>query len=220
VANELLALAESGDPHYNDAPLLALRGWIEFARGDVAGAAHDTRRAVDLARASDLQAQSQAYCIGGAVALATGRRDEADELASDLVALGSPMVPALCAPFPTLAEVAWLCHDLGRSTELIEVVLDPDPIKSPWNDAARAICDGDLERAADIIDGIGHTAGAGYARLRAAEALAAAGQMEEAAAQREQAEVFYRMAGADHFLQDLEALGSASLEGRRASSSR
>jgi tetratricopeptide (TPR) repeat protein len=108
VANELIALAEAGDPHYNDAQLLALRGWIEFARGDVSAAEHDTGRAVELARASDLQAQSQAFCIGGFVALATRRHDEADELAADLAALGPPMVPALCAPFPTLADVAWL----------------------------------------------------------------------------------------------------------------
>jgi hypothetical protein len=88
LANELLALAEAGDPDYSDSPLLALRGWIAFARADIAAAAADIRRAVELARTRDLQAQSQAYCIGGLVAVATGRRDEADDLASDLAALG------------------------------------------------------------------------------------------------------------------------------------
>jgi hypothetical protein len=192
VANELLALAEAGDPHYSDVQLLAVRGWIELGRGDLPAAERDTRRAVELARSSDIQAQSQAYCIGGSVALAAGRHAKAAELASDLVALGPPMVPALCSPFPTLAEVAWLFHDLGRPQEFMEIVLDPDPIKSPWSDAARAICDGELVRAADIIDDIGHTASAAYARLRAAEALAAAGEDAEAATQRAQAEAFYR----------------------------
>jgi tetratricopeptide (TPR) repeat protein len=214
VTNELLALAEAGDPHYSDAQLLALRGWIEFARGDTSAAEHDTRRAVELARGSDLLAQSDAYCIGGSVALAAGRRDEADELASGLAALGPPIVAALCAPFPTLADVALLFQGLGRSTEFIEVVLDPDPIKSPWNDAARAICDGEPARAADIIERIGHTASAAYARLRAAEALAAAGEQAEAAAQRGQAEAFYRPVGAIRFIGNGEELDArASVDG-------
>jgi class 3 adenylate cyclase/tetratricopeptide (TPR) repeat protein len=217
VANELLALAKAGDSHYSDSPLFALRGWIEFARGDEAAAGNDTGRAVELARARDLQAQSQAYCIRGAVALATGRREEAAELASDLAALGPPMVPALGAPFPTLAEVAWLFHDLGRGEEFREIVLDPDPIKSAWNDVARAICDGELVRAADIIDRIGHTASAAYARLRAAETLAAGGEDAEAAAQRAQAEAFYRTVGATRFVGDHEGLGSASEDGLKAS---
>jgi hypothetical protein len=200
VASELLALAEAGDPHYSDVQLLALRGWIEFARGNTSAGEHDTRRAIDLARVSDLQAQLQAYCIGGSVALATGRREEAGELASELAALGSPMVAGLCSPFPTLAEVAWLFYDLDRAGEFIEVVLDPDPIKSLWNDAARAICDGEPARAADIIERIGHTASAAYGRLRAADALAAAGEDAEAAAQRAQAEAFYRTVGAIRFM--------------------
>lgn len=210
VANELLALAEAGDPHYTDAQLLALRGWIQFARGDLSAAEYNTRGAIDLARISDLQAQLQAYCIGGSVALATGRREEADELASELAALGSPMVAGLCSPFPTLADIAWLFHDLGRATELIEVVLDPDPIKSPWNDAARAICEGELARAADVIERIGHTACAAYARLRAAEALSAAGDDAEAAVHRARAESFYREAGATRFVRECERLSAAS----------
>jgi tetratricopeptide (TPR) repeat protein len=216
VANELIALGEAGDPHYSDSQLLALRGWIEFARGEASEAERDARRAVELARALDLQAQSQAYSIGGSVALAMGRGEEAAELASELAALGVPMVAALCAPFPTLPDVAWLFHDLGRAGEFIEVVLDPDPIKSPWNDAARAICDGELARAADTIERIGHTASAAYARLRAAEALAAAGKDAEAAAQRAEAEGFYRSVGAVRFIGGDTASGGnlrASLDG-------
>jgi len=202
VANDLLALADAGDAHYSDSPLFALRGWIEFARGGSAAAARHANRAVELARRSDIQAQSQAYSIGGALALAGGRRDEAHELASDLVALGPPMIPALCAPFPTLTDVAWLFHDLDRAAELTRAVLDPDPIKTPWNDAARAICSGELVHAADIVEGIGHSAAAAYARARAAEALAAAGEDVEAAMQQAKADAFHRQAGAARFLRE------------------
>ena len=218
VADELITAADSGDSHFTDAFVRSLRGWIALARGDVAAADRDTKRAVELARASDLQAQSQAYCIGGGVAFATGRREEADELASDLAALGPPMVAALCSPFPSLTDVAWIFRDLGRAGELIEVVLDPDPIKSPWNDAARAICDGELARAVDIIEGIGHTAGSAYARLRAAEALAAAGEDVQAAAYQTKAESFYRQAGATRFLRERDRLADRSTSTPKASS--
>jgi hypothetical protein len=110
------------------------------------------------------------------------------------------MVGALCSPFPTLAEVAWVFHDLGREHDLSASVLDLNPIKGPWHDAARAILQGDLARAADIIEVVGHTASAAYARLRAADALAAAGQDIEATKQYTRAESFYRKVGATRFL--------------------
>jgi hypothetical protein len=97
-------------------------------------------------------------------------------------------------------------------------VLDVTPIDGPWKDASHAIGKGALVRAAEIIDGMGYAAGAAYARHRAAEALAAAGRAAEAAAQREQAEAFYRPVRATRFLCELEAPGDASEEGRRASS--
>jgi class 3 adenylate cyclase len=218
LADELIAAADAGDRDYFDPAVLSLRAWIRLARGDAAGAERDSERAAELARASDLQAQSQAYCVRAAVALAAGKRDEAGDLASELTALGPPMVAALCSPFPTLVDVAWVFRDLGRECEFREAVLGADPIKSPWNDAARAICDGDVARAADIIDRIGHGASAAYARLRAAEALAAAGQEAEAAAQRAQADSFFRKVGAARFLRDGEGLGSRSADRRRASS--
>jgi class 3 adenylate cyclase len=218
LADELITAPDAGDHHYNDPGLLSLRAWIRLARGDVAGAEGDSARAAELARASDLQAQSAAYCVRATVALSAGKRDEAGDLASELTALGPPMVAALCSAFPTLADVAWVFRDLGREREFREAVLDPDPIKSPWNDAARAICGGDCARAADIIDGIGHTAAAAYARQQAAEAFAALGEEVEAAAHRAQAESFYRKVGAAGFLRDGDA--SASADTRRASSQR
>src|SRR5207249_5781648 len=166
----------------------------------------------------DLQAQAAAYCIRAAVAVAHGSPDEAGELASELSAIGPEMVAGLCAAFPSLVDVAWVFRDLGREREFRERVLDPDPIRSPWNDASHAVCDGDLVRAADIIDAIGHTAGAAYARLRAAKALAAAGREAEAAAQRKQAEPFYRDVGATRLVGALEALRGALKDSRRASS--
>ena len=72
-----------------------MRAWISLARGDSAGAERDSARGRDLARASDLQSQSAAYSVRAAVALATGSRGEADELASELAEIGEVMVPGL-----------------------------------------------------------------------------------------------------------------------------
>jgi hypothetical protein len=204
LAGELIAEIDAGDRHFTDAAVLAVRGWLLLARGDAVAADRDTRRAVDLARASDVQAHAQAYCVRAAVALALGRREEADQLASELAAMGPAALGGLCVPFPTLTDVAWVFRDLGRERDLMAALLDRNPIKGPWHDTARAILQGDLTEAADIIESIGHTASAAYARLRAAEALAAAGRDAEAAAQYARAESFYRKVGAIRFLRDRE----------------
>jgi tetratricopeptide (TPR) repeat protein len=217
VADELIGVAEGGSRHYSDPEALSLRAWIRLARGDATGADHDSERAVALARASDSQAQSAAYPIRAAVAFAVGKRTEADELVSELGAMGKRMVGALNTPFPTLPAVAWVFRDVGREEEFIDAVLDADPIKGLWSEASRAIAEGELVRAAEIIEDIGHTAGAAYARVRAAEALAAAGKEAEAAAQRAQAEDFYRTVGAIRFVGNGETLDTASADNLRAS---
>jgi tetratricopeptide (TPR) repeat protein len=176
LADEYIAGADAGALDYADPGALSQRAAIELARGDVASAERDSRRAIPLARRSDAQAQAQAYCVGARVALAAGRREDADELASALAALGPVVVPALCSPYPTLAEVAWVFHDLERD-DALAAVLDATAITSPWIDAARAIGAGDPSRAAEIIDSIGHSASAAYTRRRAAGA-APAGQRE------------------------------------------
>jgi class 3 adenylate cyclase/tetratricopeptide (TPR) repeat protein len=217
VADELIALADAGDRDFTDAVMLSLRAWIRLARGDPAGADRDSERAVELARASDIQAQSWAYTIRAGVALEAGNRAEAEGLASELVVHGAGIAGALNLPFPTLVDVAWLFRDLGREDEF-SALLDAVPIRGPWKDASKAIVEGDLVRAAEIIDAMGYAAGAAYARLRAAEALAAAGRQAEAAPQRAQAEAFYRTVQATHFVGNGST--SASEDDLRASMDR
>ena len=195
---------DQGRPVFSDGSLMSLQAWMRLARGDMEGADEDSARAARFARTSDAQAQAAAFAIRPAIALALGMRDEADSVASELLELG-PIVPgALGIPFPTLVDAAWTFHDLGRQDDLTAKVLDPDVIRCPWNGAARAICDGDLARAADLISEIGHTAGAAYAHLRAAEAGDSAEHHLSAA------KAFYGRVGATAFLKRLEALGEPS----------
>jgi len=81
------------------------------------------------------------------------------------------LLPALCEPFPNLAEVAWLFHDLGRERDFT-AVLDATPIPSPWIDAARAILGDEIDVAIRILEQLGHPASLAHARRRAAERLA------------------------------------------------
>jgi DNA-binding SARP family transcriptional activator len=214
IADHLIADADAGDRDFTDSIVLSMRAWIHLARGDALAARHGSEAATRLAQASDLQAQVAAYPVRAAVALATGSSDEADKLASKLVAMGPEMVGGLCACFPTLTAVAWVFRDLGRAREFCEAVLDPDPIKSPWNEASRAICAGDYARAADVIDGIGHPAAAAYARLRAAESLAEAERVGDAAAHLAAARTFYQRVRARQFIRKLEVVEAETLARR------
>ena len=129
-------MAAVGDgPAYADPLVLTARASIALARGDLDAAQRACGRAVDLAWRSDAQARAQAFSVGAAVALATGRVDEANQLASAVIDLGTVLVPALCSPAPTLADVAWLTRDLDRARDL-RAILDATPIASPWVDAA------------------------------------------------------------------------------------
>jgi class 3 adenylate cyclase len=197
---------DRGETVFSDGSVMSLRAWMRLARGDDEGADEDSARAAAFARTSDIQAQASAFSIRPAIAHALGLRDEADRVASELLAWGEVMVGALGVPFPTLVDAAWSLRDLGRQDEFAAKVLDPDVIRSRWNDAARAICDGDFASAAEVIGAIGHTAGAAYAHLRAAEAGG-----EEAAEHRARAEAFYRDVGATAFLKRLEdAVGTSA----------
>jgi hypothetical protein len=171
-ADELIAAADAGVRDYTDPQVLSLRAWIRLARGDATGADADSERAAELASASDAQAQSSAFCVRARVALEAGHREEAEERASELAAIGRVLLPTLRAAITTFADVAWVFRDLGRAEEFVRV-LDSTPVEGPWKDAARAIVDGDLVAGAEIIERMGHGACAAYARLRAAETLSA-----------------------------------------------
>ena len=188
IAEQLIAAAEAGERHYSDSSIYALRAWIRLARRDTAAADLDSKRAVELARASDAQAQAAAYTIGAAVAHAVGRTDEANRLASELASNGTRggrrAVRAVSDPHR---------HSLGLQrpwpwSRVRGSRARPVSDRQPGGDGGACDRRGRPHRAGDIIDSIGNRAAAAHARLRAADALEAADRPVEAAAQRKRAQ--------------------------------
>ena len=83
-------------------------------------------------------------------------------------------------------------------------------METRWQTAALAYVAGEVEESADLLDEIGAVADAAYARMRAAEALAASGQRADADAQVQQALAVFRSVGATAWVNEAQALFAAS----------
>lgn len=212
VADSFLAEVDEGSPHYRESACRVLRASIRLARGDRAGALSDSERGVELARgAKDPQVLAPALSTRAAVLLAEGRCAEAGSLASEVLALGPGLVPALANEFSgTPIDFTWLVCDLGRAEELLAVLEDAAGV--PWAEAARAIASGDFGRAADVLGEIGFRPGEAYTRLRAAESLVREGRSAEAEVELEGALGFYRGVGAIRFVREGEELLAGTVE--------
>jgi hypothetical protein len=80
----------------------------------------------------------------------------------------------------------------------------------PWIRSVAAVLDGEFERAADILAEHAWRVDEAELRLRAAEALVAAGRRPEADVQLQKALGFYRSVGATRFIREGEALLAAT----------
>jgi hypothetical protein len=181
----------------------SIRAEIRMARGDGRGAAEDMDAVLEQARAiRDPQALDPALVLAAHVAHRNG--DEAaahaliDELGSPERAAGTWVVSA-----------ALLHRDLARETPTSRV--EGDAVRTPWREAAAAIGEGDLVRAATILEGTGARALEAAVRLRAARRYAEEGRVVEAEAQLEQARAFWRTVGAIAYQREAdEVLAQAS----------
>jgi class 3 adenylate cyclase len=202
LCDALIAQSDEGHREVVDPLVLSLRAAIRLACGDATGAQSDSERAMDLALRAGMEGRAAALCVRAAVHVDAGRRGEAERCASDLAAFGRALLPSLGSPHPNFADAAWVFRDLGLRADFV-AVLEATPLESPWVDAARAIIEGRSVQAAEIIEGMGDPASAAYARLRAAEELAAEGR-PEAQEQGHRAAAFYRTAGASALLRRTE----------------
>jgi len=196
--DRFLAEVEAGSPHYLEAGVRVVRAQIRLARADVAGALADVE--IGLVRAREVREPQLLHAVLGAAAflfLEAGRREDSEKAVGELVAAGPHP-----AHFVTFAIVL---SEFGRSAVVVAAA-DGAALQTRWVDAARAYVEGDLVRAADLLDEIGDLPLEAYVRLRAAERFATEGRKEEAERQLERALAFYRTVGATRYLRRGEAL--------------
>ena len=198
---EALQLAErvvAGERHYMQQTVLSVRAHIRLARGDASGAAEDAAIALRDARAiRDPQALDPVLVLAAEVAYRSG--DEAaahgllEEFRSTERIVGTQVVPG-----------ALLFHDLGHQSVIAEWV--QADVQTPWTKAALAIAEGDLTRAAEILEPTGARTFVVAVRLRAAQKAASEGRRAEAAEQLAPALAFYREVEATAYVREAEAL--------------
>jgi class 3 adenylate cyclase/tetratricopeptide (TPR) repeat protein len=206
--DEFLAEAETRQRHYMDTAALEVRALIRLARRDGAGALADSEHTLGLARAAqDPQVLLPVLAFHSKILLANKRRSDALPFVDELLSLLGSSRTSLVSYWS--AALAIVLTALGRSSDM-EAVAENAIISTRWLDAARAYAAGAFEEAAEVYAEIGSVPDEAYARLRAAEALVAAGRRPEADAQLQQALAFYRSVGATAYIREAESLFAAS----------
>jgi class 3 adenylate cyclase/tetratricopeptide (TPR) repeat protein len=204
-ADSAIASFESGSSHYLEANIRWTRAALLHARGqDQAGHA-DAVRAVEAAReAKDPQMILPALAIRLHIERENEQADAVAEAADELLAY----TPRHAARPPAI-DLAWAADQLQNSAR-VRTWTQSIAYRSLWSEAALAILDGELERAADLFSRIGALPDEAYSRLRAAERHAAAGRRAEADEQLHRALVFWRSVGATRYIREGEALLAAA----------
>jgi class 3 adenylate cyclase/tetratricopeptide (TPR) repeat protein len=199
--DEALSLAEKvivGDLHYLQQLGYSVRAAIELARGDDRRAADDVGKVLVQARAiRDPQVLDPSLVLGAEVAFASGDTAGAHRLLDEL---GTPER----AKGTWVVSAALVFRDLGRDPAWLLQEAGAPPTR--WRDAGRAVAQGDLERAAELLEPTGARTFVAAVRLRAARAAAVEGRRAEAAKQLAPALAFYREVGAGAYVREAEAL--------------
>jgi tetratricopeptide (TPR) repeat protein len=208
-ANAFLVEVESGSPHYHAAYAYVTRGLIRLGRADSSGARNDAERAVELARAvGDPQLFQPTTVRAALLFFLLGDAERAAEaLAEALVGLSELNQMGFASVESHV--LAWLGVTLGREPEVV-AILDREVLDTPWTQAARAILEGNVSGAADLLGEIGAVTPEAFYRLRRAEQLVTEGRRAEADEQLHRALAFYHSVGATQHLREGEALLAAS----------
>jgi class 3 adenylate cyclase/tetratricopeptide (TPR) repeat protein len=193
-AEEFIAECQAGAPHYLESDARWTRALIRLARADGDGAAADALRAEGLGRErEDPQMLLPGLSARLHVEFELGHPDHAAALAAEL--LGGP---AAVTEIPPAVELAWTAKPL-QTEDAVREWIKAIVVRSTWNEAALAILDGELERAAELFVQIGSRPDEARARL-------CAGDPENVG----KALAFYRSVGATRYVRQGEALLVAS----------
>jgi class 3 adenylate cyclase/tetratricopeptide (TPR) repeat protein len=209
IADEFIAEVEVGSAHYMENACRMVRAWIRLARGRVDEALTDGARALVVARdAKDPQALHPTLGEYARLLLMAGRPRDAETTADELLGIAGGAKEQLIRS-QWIVPIAFVLAESGRSEEAL-VEADLSPLATPWGEAARAVAEGDLPSAADVMAEIGALSDEAYTRLRSAERLMAEGREQDAEDQLSRALAFYRSVGATAYLRQGEALLASS----------
>jgi tetratricopeptide (TPR) repeat protein len=202
LATDFIAECEHGSPHRQEQRLHIVRARIYYARDDLDAAWTECEKALSLARAThDPQSIATALTSVAEIYAQAGRVDEAktlvEETMSDTAAASEMSV-----------SLAWVADWIGLDKRKLEPLLDRLPHKF-WRQLGELMLNREFARVADIVDKMGAKDIEADARIRAAEALLERKQPDDAAAQVEQALVFFRSVGATRYIREAKQLRAA-----------
>jgi tetratricopeptide (TPR) repeat protein len=202
LADDVVAQIESGLAASIEIDARLIRSRIRVGRDRRVAALDDSERALELGRrAAYPEMLVPALSLHARTLEASGRPDEALACVDELFSLW----PESCPASYWLADVAFVLHSLGRSARLLEAA-ERARTTGRWLEAATAVAERKLQRAAECFAAIGSRPDAAMARLRAAQMLAEAGSRRQAEAELGRAIAAFREFGASHYVREGETL--------------
>jgi class 3 adenylate cyclase/tetratricopeptide (TPR) repeat protein len=185
-----------------------MRALVRVGRGDLDGAREDSRWGLDVARrAAEPQAIFPSLSIHAYVLHAAGEDDGARQLVVESVELREAAGRRI--PFAASGEIVNVWVELvGRDS--LEPLLQSDEGETRWLVAARALADGDLDRALALYSELESVPDIALLHRLIAESLLASGRRAEANAHLAEALAYYGSLGATHFIRQAERLLPAS----------
>jgi class 3 adenylate cyclase len=198
-ADAFLAECEAGSPHYLEFEVRMRRARIRLARGDDAGAASDSRVAMDTGRAAkDPQAVEGVLAAMVGIAFELGDVELAYASAVELL---ERLETRLTGRLDTIIELTWAAHALEIAERLLSVLGRLQPRGSLWLTACRQALEEDFAGAAATLERIGSMPDEARANLEASRRAAEAGRSSEAQRFRSLADDFHRSVGAVRYLE-------------------
>jgi hypothetical protein len=198
--DRLIAECEAGPGHVQEAWLRMLRARARIARDDEAGALDDVEKALEAARRNAFP-ETLIQTLGEAVEhyARLGRIDEARKIAEEARSFDRDLTARYL-----IFKLAWDKELLGIDLAELESYLDHLPREDEEARESRLIIAGKFTELADKLRGLPQFEA--DVRLRAAQELTRQGKPADAAAQAEEALVFYRSVRATRFIREAEAL--------------
>jgi class 3 adenylate cyclase/tetratricopeptide (TPR) repeat protein len=201
-ADEFIRQCEEGSPHTLEHGTRSLRAMMRRARGDIAGAFADHKRAVELARERDEPTQLAGALSSYAAALASeGRLDEAAEHVEFILTTTREH-----GPHGYVVLLALHADALGITQKLKDALEAAPHGDERWRQAASEALVGNQSGAADVLAEMDARSLEAYARLKTGERLLGAGLTVEAERELTRALDFYRPRDATAFAARAESL--------------